>query len=88
MYLLHNFDKMIHFIFLKILFIILRERGKEGEREGRKHQCVVASCAPPTGDLVCNPSMCSDWDLNWQLFGSQPGTQSPEPYQPGLYILY
>ena len=23
--------------------------GKEGEREGEKHQCVVASCAPPLG---------------------------------------
>ena len=25
------------------------ERGREGEREGEKHQCVVASHTPPTG---------------------------------------
>ena len=29
-----------------------------GEREGEKHQCVVASCVPPTGDLAYNPDMC------------------------------
>ena len=32
--------------FLKILFIF-RERGREGEREGEKHQYVVPSQAPP-----------------------------------------
>ena len=37
---------------------IFRERGREGEKEGEKHQYVVASCAPPTGDLACNPGMC------------------------------
>ena len=46
-------------IFLKILFIS-REKRKEGEREGEKHQCVVASCAPPSGDLARNPGMCPD----------------------------
>ena len=30
------------FFFFKILFIF-RQRGKEREREGEKHQCVVAS---------------------------------------------
>ena len=29
-----------------------------GEREGEKHQCVVASHTPPTRDLACNPGMC------------------------------
>ena len=33
----------------KILFIYFWQRGREGEREGAKHQCVVASHAPPTG---------------------------------------
>ena len=27
----------------KMFFIIFHERGREGEREGEKHQCVVAS---------------------------------------------
>ena len=48
-------------LFLFYLFF----RGREGEREGGKHQCVVASHAPPTGDLVCNAGMCPDWELNW-----------------------
>ena len=52
----------------KILFL---ERGRE-EREGEKHQCVVASHVPPIGDLACNPSMCPDWESSWQPFGSQP----------------
>ena len=52
------------FFFLKILFIYFLERGKEGEREGEEHQCVVASHAAPTGDLACNPGMCPDWKLN------------------------
>ena len=38
--------------------------GREGEREGEIHQCVVASPAPPTGDLASNPGMCPDWELN------------------------
>ena len=58
---------------------IFRQRGKEGEREGEKHQCVVASCSPPTGDLACNPGMCPDWDSNRQPFDSQASAQSTEP---------
>ena len=43
---------------MDILFILyLFLEGKEGEREGKKHQCVVASPIPPTGDLACNPGM-------------------------------
>ena len=30
----------------------------EGERKGEKHQCVVASHAPPPGDLACTLGMC------------------------------
>ena len=32
-------------------------KGREGEREGEKHQYVVASHVSPTGDLACNPGM-------------------------------
>ena len=55
----------IHLIFLIIflrLYFIFRE-GK-GRREREKHQCVVASCTPPTGDLAHNPGMCPDRELN------------------------
>ena len=55
--------KLKVFLFFKILFIF-RERGEEGEREGEKHQCVVASHMAPTGDLARNPGMCPDWESN------------------------
>ena len=73
--------------FFKDCFYFQRE-GRAGEREGEKHQCVVASCAPLTGDPACNTNMCLDWELNQQPFGSQAGTQSTEPHQPGLEPLF
>ena len=42
--------------FKKDFIYLFLERGKEGETE--KHQCVVASYVPPTGDLAHNPGMC------------------------------
>ena len=33
-------------------------KGREREREGEKHQYVVASHMPRTGDLAHNPGMC------------------------------
>ena len=48
------------FFFFNLYLFIFRERGREGEREGEKHQCVVASRTPPTGDLAHNPGMCPD----------------------------
>ena len=56
-------------LLLKILFILFFREGKGGEREGEKHQCVVASCAPPTGDPAGNPGLCFDWESNQGLFG-------------------
>ena len=56
----------------------------EGEREGEKHQCVVASRAPPTGDVACNPGMCPDWESNKQPSASQVHAQPTELPQPGL----
>ena len=44
---------------------------------------MVASHVPPTGDLAHNPGMCPDWESNQRPFGSQAGTQSTEPHQPG-----
>ena len=49
----------LHLIYFKIFYLfIFRERGREGEREGQKHHCVVASRAPPTMDGACNPARC------------------------------
>ena len=55
------------FFFLKIVFI-LRERGREGERERNidmqeKHQ-LLASHTPQIRDLALNPGMCPDWESN------------------------
>ena len=52
------------FFFFKIFIYFFREMGREGEREGEEHQCVVASHLVPTGDLVHNPDTCPDWELN------------------------
>ena len=41
--------------------ILGRERGRERGREEEKHQCVDASCVPPTGELTHSPGMCPDW---------------------------
>ena len=49
---------------LRFYLFIFRQKGREGEREEEKHQCVVASHVAPTGDLACNPGMCPDWDSN------------------------
>ena len=58
--------------------------GREGEIEGEKDQCVVASHAPASGAPTRNPGMCLNWESNRVPFGLQAGTQSTEPHQPGL----
>ena len=70
-------------IFKRCYLFIFRERGREGERKGEKHQCVVASHVLPSGDLACNPGMCPDWELNQWPFSMPADTQSTEPQQPG-----
>ena len=76
----HNKHIFIH-SFKDFIYLFL-EKGKGG-REEEKYQCVVAFCAPPTGDLAHNPGMCPDWESNLRPFGSQGGIQSTEPPQPG-----
>ena len=46
--------------FKKTLFILFLDMGGGGE----KHQCVVASCVLPTGDLARNPGMYPNWESN------------------------
>ena len=69
--------------FKKDFINLFLDRGG-GDREGEKHQGVVACHVPPTGEPGCNPGMCPDWDSNQWPFGLQAGTQSTEPHQPGL----
>ena len=75
--------KILPFPSFKKIFYLFSFRVRGREEEGEKHQCVVASHAPPTGDLVSNPGMCPERELNQRPFGSQAGTQSTEPHQPG-----
>ena len=78
----------VNFQFLKRFYLfIYRERGREGEREGEKHQCVVATRAPPTGDLARNPGVCPDGESNQRPLGLQASAQSSEPHQPGQFYF-
>ena len=76
---------MLFRVFKKYFIYLFLERGREGEREEEKHQCVVASHVPPTGDLAHNPGTCPDWELNWRPFDLQASAQSTEPHQPGRF---
>ena len=71
-------------LIFNLIYLFLK-REERGEREGAKHQFVVAPHASPTGSLASNPGMCPDWESNWRPFGSQASTQSIEPHQPGLW---
>ena len=74
------------YIYFKDFIYLFLERGREGKREGEKHQCVVASHVPPTEDLACNSGMGPDWESNQQLVGSQACTQATELHQAGLLV--
>ena len=82
----------IHFLKRFYLFTFT-ERGREGEREGEKHQCVrdtSISCSwmYPTEDLAHYPGICPDWELNQRPFILQAGTQFTKPHQPGLDTFF
>ena len=78
----HTLSSLFLF-FLRIIYLFILERGREGEREEEKHQCVVASCTSLTGDQAC----ALDWESNRHPFDFQAGTQSTEPHQLGHYFL-
>ena len=40
---------IVSFFFFLINLLMFREQEREGEKEGQKHQCVVASWASPLG---------------------------------------
>ena len=68
---INNFLDVFQTPFLLFIFNFLNFKRfylfifRETIREREKHQCVVASCVPPTGDLVSNPGSCPDWESNW-----------------------
>ena len=83
-----EFTLMIYHIRIFKDFISFQERGREAEREGEKHQCVVVPCMPQIRYLAHNPGMCPDWELNQRPFGLQATTQSTETYQQGWCAIF
>ena len=80
---------IISFFLKKKDFIYLFLERWMREKEGEKHQCVVASHVSPLGThLACNPGMYPNWESNWPPFSSKAGTQSTEPHQPGLISFF
>ena len=60
--------------FKDFICLIFRE-GEEGEREGEKHQCVVASRAPPKGARPTTQACALDQEWNLCPFDSQASTR-------------
>ena len=52
-----SFQHIQIFFHTDFIYLFL-ERGREGQREGEKHQCVIASHRTLIGDLAHNPGMC------------------------------
>ena len=64
-----NWFNIFFSYFLKDFIYLFLEKGEgTGEREGEKHQCVVAFSESRTGDLAHNPGMCPDLELNQLWF--------------------
>ena len=64
-------SNLFSFFFPKILFIF-RDGGREGERDGEKHHCVVASHAQPIGGLAATQACALTWS----------GTSDPLVHRP------
>ena len=66
----YMFSKYFYILFfLRFYLFIFRGKGREGEREGEKHQCAgeTSICCllhTPNQDLAENPGMCHAGELN------------------------
>ena len=69
------------FFFFRFHLFISRGRGKKGEREQEKYQCVVASYVPPNWGPGLQPKH-PDWDSNQRPFSLQADAQPIETHQP------
>ena len=76
--------KLLVCIFLKILFIF-RERGKEGEREGEKHQLVASQMHP--GTEPATQACALTGNQHGDLLVCETTLQSTEPHQSGLACI-
>ena len=74
--------------FFDFIYLFLERGGGREKEEERNINVWLPLALAPTGDLACNPGMCPAWELNLWAFGSQAGTQSTEPHQPGVYWFF
>ena len=81
------FQDIYFFLLFKILFIQFQRKGKGERKRGRKTSMCGCLSHNPHWGLAHNPSICPDWESNWQPFDSQAGTPSTEPHQPSQYHL-
>ena len=78
-----------NFTFLKKDFIYLfldRGEGREKEKEGNINVWLLLT-RPLPGTWPATQA-CPDWELNPRPFVLQAGTQSTEPHQPGIILLF
>ena len=59
------------------------EKEREGNINVLRDTWINSLLHAPTGDPARNPGMCPDWEWNQQPLGSEAGTQSTKPHQPG-----
>ena len=79
-----------------IYSFIFRERGREGEREGEKHQwvretligCLLHDPRWGPGPQPWHVSLPGTEPSNWEPFVSQASAQSTEPHKPGQLLLF
>ena len=86
---LSGFFQLAYWFFLKKFFkdFILRERGKERERE-RNTNVWLPITRPPLQTWPATQACALDWESNQRPFGSQDGTQSTEPHQLGQLSVF
>ena len=75
--------------FLRFYLFLVLDRGEGKEKERKRYINVwLPLKRPPLLGTAYNPGMCPNWDSNWRPFGSQAGTQSTEPHQPGCFFSF
>ena len=61
-----------NFFFFLIFIYLFLDRGGEREKKRVRNINVWLCLTPPTGDPVCNPGMCPDWESTGDLLVRRP----------------
>ena len=73
---------------LSFKFIFIFREGKGGGKRGRETTTCGCLLHAPDWGAGLQPRHVSDWESNRRPSGSQAGTQSTEPHQPGLGFIH